>query len=82
MNYKKLLFLLCFFSAVFLAITVFYIEFRILSEIENFEEPTYVLTQYGIQLKGAKAALAHVANIVFGLIAIIVASICYRNFRK
>ncbi|MGH1485415.1 MAG: hypothetical protein ACRBCI_04290 [Cellvibrionaceae bacterium] len=82
MSSKKLLLFLCFITASFLAITVFYIEFRILSEIDNFEEPTYILYQYGIELKGAKAALAHFGNITFGISAIIVASMCYRQLRK
>ena len=82
MPHRKLLFFLCFVVSTFLAITVFYIEFRILIEMQHFEEPSYILPQYNIELKGAKAAIAHVTNITFGLCAIIVACLCYKEFRK
>ncbi|MGH1441411.1 MAG: hypothetical protein ACRBBR_14950 [Cellvibrionaceae bacterium] len=79
---QKTLYFLIFITGLFLTLTTFYIEFRVLSEITNFEEPTYNLAQYGLELKGSSAALAHLANIVFGVLAIIVTIVAYKNFRK
>lgn len=79
---QKTLYFFIFMSALFLAITTFYIEYRVLSEITHFEEPTYNLVQYGIQLKGSSAALAHLLNIALGVLAIIIAVISYKNLRK
>ena len=68
--------------SLFLATMVFYIEFRILSEMKYFAEPTYMLPLYNIELKGTKATLAHLGNIILGITALITALFCYRAFRQ
>ncbi len=48
----------------------------------HFEEPTYIIPQYNIKLSGMAAALAHFANIGFGLLATIIAVDAFKKFRK
>jgi len=62
--------------------TTLYIEYKVLFELINFEEPTYKLVPYGLELKGASATFAHLANILFGLLGLIVTIIFYRKLRK
>ena len=68
--------------SIFLAVMVFYIEFHIASQMDNFQEPTYTLPLYNIEMKGTKAVVAHIGNIAFGTIALIIACFCYKEFRK
>ncbi len=79
---KKTLYFLCFIVGSFLALTVFYIEYKILSQMMHFEEPTYIIPQYNIKLSGMAAAFAHFANIGFGLLATIIAVDAFKKFRK
>lgn len=82
MNIQKILYFFIFITATFLALTTFYIEFRVLSEMTHFEEPSYNLPYYNIKLKGGLAALAHLGNIVFGVLALAVAVNAYKNLKK
>ena len=82
MNVQKVLHFLIFITAMFLALTSFYIEFRVLSEMVHFEEPTYNLPLYNIKLKGSSAAIAHLTNIAFGVLALVIAISSYKGFRK
>jgi hypothetical protein len=82
MTIHKILYLLIFITATFLALTTFYIEFRVLSEMVDFEGPTYNLPYYNIKLKGGLASLAHLGNITFSILALTVAINSYKNLRK
>ncbi len=82
MKVEKVLYFLIFVISIFLALTTFYIEIKILSSMEQFETPVYHLSQYNLKLKGNPAALAHLINIVFGVLALVVAKISYKNLKK
>ncbi|MEO0443529.1 MAG: hypothetical protein AAFZ92_07285 [Pseudomonadota bacterium] len=82
MMLRKTVYLLLFIIAMLVAVTVFYIEIRIVSEMHNFAEPIYNLPQYNLRLKGTSAALAHFINIVFGFISVIVAALCFKEIGK
>lgn len=79
---KKLLYFSVFIISLLLALTTFYIEFRILSEMVYFEEPSYDLPYYNIKLKGTTATLAHLANIIFGVMAIALSVRSYNKLKK
>ncbi len=78
---KKVLYSLFLVFGSITSITVLYIEFQILSEMVNFEEPRYDLPTIGISLSGYKATLAHIANFTLGLLAIIVTVFFYEKLR-
>jgi hypothetical protein len=79
---KKTLYFLCSLLAGILAALLFYIEYRIIIEMNHFEEPVYFLPNHNIELKGITATLAHLANIVFAFIAVIITAVCYSKYRK
>ena len=79
---QKTLYFLLFITSCCLVFTTFYIEFRILAEMSNFGEPLYQLPLYDIRLKGNPATLFHLINIIFGILAVVVAWTSYKHLNK
>ena len=80
--HKKSLYFLCFVLGACLAVMLLYIELNIILAMDNFEEPTYILPQYHLELRGAKATLAHLVNFGLTMAAIIITAASYHHFRK